>query len=154
MFKHVKKFALALAAVAALAIALPQTASVASAGEGWTSRHPRFGGWQNNNRYWGYGYRYYKPRTYYPRYYKHRYYPRYYGYNPYYYRHRHSNGAAIAAGIAGVVIGSAIVNNRYSDGGSWVGSPAWVDYCRRKYRTFDIRTGTFMHVSGVRKVCR
>ena len=33
-------------------------------------------------------------------------------------------------------------------------SPAWYRYCKRKYRSFDPRTGTFKPYRGPRRLCR
>jgi len=95
--------------------------------------------------------RYYHNRHVYPR--RHYYhYPRY-GYYPRVYRHHHYNpGAAVALGVMGAVVGSAIANSGANAG--WVGTPAWYEYCARKYRSFDPRSGTYMTYRGVRVACR
>ncbi|MCU0790359.1 MAG: BA14K family protein [Nitratireductor sp.] len=33
------------------------------------------------------------------------------------------------------------------------GSAEWVAWCRSKYRSFDVRTGTFLGYDGIRKAC-
>lgn len=105
-------------------------------------------------RHWsGYGhYPGYRPNPYHHR--------PYYGY----YGHRwHDNdtGAAVAAGIAGLAVGTIIAgaaNSRptyyaYSTAPQpW--TPAWYAYCERKYRSFDPRSGTFLGYDGNRHYCR
>jgi hypothetical protein len=87
-----------------------------------------------------------------PRYYG----PRYYG-RPHYYRR--GNGAAVAAGVAGLaagaLIGSAIASQAQA---APPPPPAAVDpqlsaYCARKYRSFDPVTGTYLAYTGERIVC-
>lgn len=41
---------------------------------------------------------------------------------------------------------------RYA-GGIEQGSPEWVAWCRSKYRSFDVRTGTYLGYDGIRKAC-
>lgn len=97
----------------------------------------------------GYYYpRYYRYRHPYPRY---RYYPRYRPYPGYGYYYR-DNSAAVALGIMGAIVGTALANSGAHAG--WVGTPAWYDYCRRKFKSFDPRTGTYMTYRGVRRACR
>ncbi|MCB1474650.1 MAG: BA14K family protein [Rhodobiaceae bacterium] len=97
----------------------------------------------------GYYYpRYYRYRQPYPRY---QYYPRYRTYPGYGYYYR-DNNAAVALGIMGAMVGTALANSGARSG--WVGTPAWYDYCRRKYKTFDPHTGTYMSNRGYRRTCR
>jgi BA14K-like protein len=88
--------------------------------------------------------------------------PRYYGqryYGPRYY-YRRDNGAAVAAGVAGLaagaLIGGAIANSQAQ--AAVPPPPATVDpqlaaYCARRYRSFDPVTGTYLAVTGERIVC-
>jgi hypothetical protein len=95
--------------------------------------------------------------TQYRRYYGRPYYARpYYG-RPYY-RH-HNNGAAVAAGVAGLAAGAlvagAIANQAYA---APPPPPATVDpqlaaYCARKFRSYDPMSGTYLSFSGERIVC-
>ena len=67
-------------------------------------------------------------------------------------------GAAIGAGIIGLTIGAIIAGSaekernrrdRYD-----VEYERWLDYCSRKYRSFDAETGTYRAGTGRRHVCR
>jgi hypothetical protein len=88
-----------------------------------------------------------------------RYYGRpYYG-RPYYRHHHHGNGAAVAAGVAGLAAGAliagAIANQAQA---APPPPPATVDpqlaaYCARKFRSYDPVTGTYLSFSGERIVC-
>jgi BA14K-like protein len=81
---------------------------------------------------------------------------RYYG-RPYYYRH--DNGAAVAAGVAGLAAGAliagAIANQAAAAPPPPPGTvnPNLAAYCARKYRSYDPMTGTFLARSGERIVC-
>jgi hypothetical protein len=84
------------------------------------------------------------------------------------YRHRrHSDGAAIVAGIIGLGAALAIANSNrrhfhYDDryyGSAQVygyqsGSPEWIAACARKYRSFEPRTGLYTAHSGYKRRCR
>ncbi|MCC2096487.1 MAG: BA14K family protein [Hyphomicrobiales bacterium] len=64
-----------------------------------------------------------------------------------YYRRGHGLGAALAVGAVGATIAAIIANSGYSE----------ADYhaaCDRKYKTYDLRTGTFMGYDGKRHYCR
>ena len=88
-------------------------------------------------------------------------------------------GAAVAAGVLGAVVGGIIANQaqprpayppqRYYPAQGYPAyeqdddfdefappprSRAWYDYCSRRYRSFDPRSGTFVDVYGVRHFCR
>lgn len=80
----------------------------------------------------------------------------YYG-RPYYYRR--DNGAAVAAGVAGLAAGAliagAIANQAQAAAPPPPGTvdPNTAAYCARKYRSYDPVTGTFMARNGMRYVC-
>jgi hypothetical protein len=89
-------------------------------------------------------------------------------------------GAAVAAGVLGVIAGGIIASqaqpnvvyrsypepNYYPPqaypayGAAPVTyappprSPAWYDYCSRRYRSFDPRSGTFLGYDGIRYFCQ
>lgn len=71
-------------------------------------------------------------------------------------------GCGLAIGLGAGIIGSAIVNNShhghhghgYHRHRGWVGSPAWVNYCYSRYKTFDVHSGTFIGNDGYRHFCR
>ncbi len=94
----------------------------------------------------GYTQYYYRRGYYYPR--------------PYYYR-RHDNGAAVAAGVAGLAAGAliagAIANQAQAQPAAppppGTVSPSVAAYCARKYRSYDPATGTFLANNGMRYVC-
>lgn len=79
-------------------------------------------------------------------------------------RHRPNNnnndadaiGAAIGVGIIGLTLGAIIAgaaNDREKQ--QRIGEyDRWVSYCSNKYRSFDIRTGTFLGNDGRRHVCQ
>lgn len=79
----------------------------------------------------------------------------YYG-RPYY---RRDNGAAVAAGVAGLAAGAliagAIANQAQAAPPPPPGTvdPSVAAYCARKYRSYDPVTGTFMARNGMRYVC-
>jgi hypothetical protein len=67
-------------------------------------------------------------------------------------------GAAIGAGIIGLTLGAIIAGwvekerskrDRYD-----AEYERWLDYCSRKYRSFDAETGTYRAGNGRRYVCR
>jgi hypothetical protein len=80
-----------------------------------------------------------------------------------YYRHRHynrGNGAAVAAGVAGLAAGALIAGAIASQAQPAAAPPppGTVDptvaaYCARKYRSYDPGTGTFLASNGIRYVC-
>lgn len=87
-----------------------------------------------------------------------------YGYPRYGYRYdtrRSDTGAAVAAGIAGLAVGT-IVGAAASGSGTttyYRGSPEpwtseWYAYCSSKYRSFDPSSGTFLGYDGRRHFCR
>jgi hypothetical protein len=98
------------------------------------------------------------------------------------YRHHRGGGEAAAAGIigfaAGAILGGALSGPRYY-GGSYYEpdvvyveprpvyvqpapvyyafepwTPEWYDYCDRRYRSFDARTGYFKGYDGHFHLCR
>ena len=86
------------------------------------------------------------------------------GYRPYYrdrYYYRRDNGAAVAAGVAGLAAGALIagaIANQAQAQPAAPPPPGTVDpqmaaYCARKYRSYDPATGTFMASNGMRYVC-
>jgi hypothetical protein len=85
------------------------------------------------------------------------------GYRPYYYRdryyYRRDNGAAVAAGVAGLAAGALIAGAIANQAQPAVPAPpGTVDpqvaaYCARKYRSYDPATGTFLATNGMRYVC-
>jgi len=85
------------------------------------------------------------------------------GYRPYYrdrYYYRRDNGAAVAAGVAGVAAGAliagAIANQaqaRPAPPPPGTVDPQLAAYCARKYRSYDPATGTFLSTNGMRYVC-
>jgi peptidoglycan/LPS O-acetylase OafA/YrhL len=80
-------------------------------------------------------------------------------YRPYYYRR--DNGAAVAAGVAGLAAGAliagAIANQAQAEPIAppppGTVSPSVAAYCARKYRSYDPGTGTFLSNNGMRYVC-
>jgi hypothetical protein len=87
------------------------------------------------------------------------------GYRPYYrdryYYRRGGNGAAVAAGVAGIAAGALIagaIANQAQAQPAVPAPPGTVDpqvaaYCARKYRSYDPGTGTFLATNGMRYVC-
>jgi hypothetical protein len=67
-------------------------------------------------------------------------------------------GAAIGAGIIGLTIGAIIAGSAEKERGRRDRYDAeyerWLDYCSRKYRSFDPETGTYRASNGRRYVCR
>lgn len=79
---------------------------------------------------------------------------------------RGPSGGAIAGGVIGglalgALAGAAIAGSQPAYGygpGAPVGNvygadPAWVEYCASKYRSFDLRTGTYLARDGYRYPC-
>lgn len=84
------------------------------------------------------------------------------GYRPYYrerYYYRRDNGAAVAAGVAGLAAGALIAGAIASQAQPAAPPPPGVvdpqvaAYCARKYRSYDPATGTFLARNGMRYVC-
>jgi hypothetical protein len=86
------------------------------------------------------------------------------GYRPYYregYYYRRDNGAAVAAGVAGLAAGALIAGAIASQAQAQPAAPpppGTIDpqvsaYCARKYRSYDPGTGTFLASNGMRYVC-
>ncbi|MBF9198137.1 BA14K family protein [Microvirga sp. BT290] len=84
------------------------------------------------------------------------------GYRPYYrdrYYYRRDNGAAVAAGVAGLAAGALIAGAIASQAQPAAPQPPGVvdpqvaAYCARKYRSYDPGTGTFLASNGMRYVC-
>lgn len=67
-------------------------------------------------------------------------------------------GAAIGAGIIGLTIGAIIAGSAEKERSKRDRYDAeyerWLDYCSRKYRSFDPETGTYRASNGRRYVCR
>lgn len=97
---------------------------------------------------------------------------RYYHGDRRYYRHRghyrdrhyyrRGRGDAVAAGVAGLAVG-ALVGSALTANSQPYYAPApapvyagndWHAYCASKYRSYDVRTGTFMGYDGIRRPCR
>ncbi|TBN48755.1 hypothetical protein EYR15_13520 [Hansschlegelia quercus] len=105
------------------------------------------GGWSSGSRWSGRSYRgdrgYYRGGSYG----RHRYYGgrRYYGRDRYYRRHR-GRDVAIGVGAAALAIGAiaAANQNNHARGSDW---------CARRYRTYDYRSGTYLASGGVRRAC-
>jgi hypothetical protein len=85
----------------------------------------------------------------------------YYG-RPYYGRpYYRDNGAAVAAGVAGVAAGAliagAIANQAAAEPAipapPGTVSPSVAAYCARKFRSYDPATGTYLSNNGMRLVC-
>jgi hypothetical protein len=77
------------------------------------------------------------------------------------YHHHHDNnnwGGVAAAGVLGLatgaIIGSAAA--RPAPPPAYYAPPSsdWAAYCASKYRSFDIRTGTYLGYDGYRHPCR
>lgn len=143
-----------LAAGAALAIAVgPVVASAESVtpNRGWSGFSPSYPGYPGARVHSpppGYYVR--NPRPHYPHY------P-----GGYYYRDRDNTGAAVAAGIAGLAVGTIIGSAASSNTGTvtyrsapepW--SHDWYRYCSAKYRSFDPGSGTYLGYDGRRHFCR
>jgi len=131
-----RKFTTALVGVAVLASALPAGATPMQ-----TRPLPRV-----ENTY---------PNESYAQYYRR-------GYRPYYrerYYYRRDNGAAVAAGVAGLAAGALIAGAIASQAQPAAPQPPGVvdpqvaAYCARKYRSYDPGTGTFLASNGMRYVC-
>jgi hypothetical protein len=80
-----------------------------------------------------------------------------YGYNRgynrgYYGGYRRNRGAAIGLGIAGAIIGSAIIANEGSRYRRYEGQSG-SERCANTYRSYDSDTGTYMGYDGVRRQC-
>ena len=86
------------------------------------------------------------------------------GYRSYYrerYYYRRDNGAAVAAGVAGLAAGALIAGAIASQAQAQPAAPpppGTIDpqvsaYCARKYRSYDPGTGTFLASNGMRYVC-
>lgn len=65
-----------------------------------------------------------------------------YGYR----RHNDDAAAAIAGGIIGLAAGAIIA-------GSAQGGPRTVDYCMRRFRSYDPGSGTYLGYDGLRHSC-
>lgn len=77
----------------------------------------------------------------------------------YYYRRPRDNGAAVAAGVAGVAAGAliagAIANQAQAQPPAPPGTvnPTVAAYCARKYKSYDPVTRTYLAYNGMRYVC-
>lgn len=67
-------------------------------------------------------------------------------------------GAAIGVGIIGLTLGAIIAGSAEKERSKRDRYDAeyerWLDYCSRKYRSFDAETGTYRASNGRRYVCR
>lgn len=74
--------------------------------------------------------------------------------------YRRDRGSAVAAGVAGLavgaLVGSAVANqNRYyAPAPVYAGGGDWHAYCASKYRSYDVRSGTYLGYDGYRHPCR
>jgi hypothetical protein len=75
--------------------------------------------------------------------------------------HRRGHGDAVAAGVAGLavgaIVGSALSQPRYYQPAPVYAAPAggdWHAYCASKYRSYDVRSGTYLAYDGYRRPCR
>jgi hypothetical protein len=103
-----------------------------------------------------------QPQESYSQYYRRGYYGRpYYG-RPYYGRpYYRDNGAAVAAGVAGVAAGALIAGAIANQAAAQPAvppppgtvSPSVAAYCARKFRSYDPVTGTYLSNNGMRLVC-
>jgi len=131
-----RRFVTALVGAAVLATALPVGAAQARSLPRVEQAYPN----ESYAQYYRRGYRHYHP-------------------GPYYYRR--NNGAAVAAGVAGLAAGALIAGAIASQAQAQPAAPpppGTVDpqlaaYCARKYRSYDSVTGTFMASNGMRYVC-
>lgn len=68
-------------------------------------------------------------------------------------------GAGIAAGVLGAVIGSAIMAQQpaYAEPAPVYGAPVYgggpVEYCMRRYRSYNPNTGTYIGFDGLERPC-
>ena len=76
-----------------------------------------------------------------------------------YYGRRGYNGGAAAAGIvgglaAGAIIGGAL-SNQYAQPQAVYGAPdeSAIDYCIQRFRSYDVRSGTYVGYDGMRHSC-
>ena len=79
----------------------------------------------------------------------------------YHHHHHHDNdnwGGVAAAGIfglaTGAIIGSAAARPAPPPAYYPAPSSEWAAYCASKYRSFDIRTGTYLGYDGYRHPCQ
>ncbi len=103
-----------------------------------------------------------QPLESYSQYYRRGYYGRpYYG-RPYYGgSYYHNNGAAVAAGVAGVAAGALIAGAIANQAAAQPAvppppgtvSPSVAAYCARKFRSYDPASGTYLSSNGMRLVC-
>lgn len=77
-------------------------------------------------------------------------------YNRNYGSYRRDNDGAIAAGFLGLILGAAIAgSNRDRDyANTRMQDRAWIRRCSRQYRSFDVRSGTFLGYDGYRHYCQ
>ncbi len=78
------------------------------------------------------------------------YYQRNYG------RVRRDNDSAVAAGFLGFLLGAAIMgsNNDRDYANTRLNDQSWTSNCSRRYRSFDMRSGTYLGNDGYRHYCR
>ncbi|MDP3748818.1 MAG: BA14K family protein [Phenylobacterium sp.] len=73
-----------------------------------------------------------------------------------YHPHGDDPGAALAATILGFALGAAIRGSQ-DDYDYYVAhrdDRYWRERCRTRYRSFDLRTGTYIETTGYRRYCR
>lgn len=149
--KTSSKFTKQIVAAALSGALLLPAVSIAEAGprDGWRHHH---GGWGHHHPH--------KPHRYHGR-----------------RKKKDNTGSAVAAGIIGLAAGAIILGtmnqrsyaapghayyppartprhtHRHAPGYQpW--SPAWYDYCRSKFRSFNPQTGTYTTYRGVQKFCQ
>jgi hypothetical protein len=91
----------------------------------------------------------FRDRRYWDRRYGRGYYDRHYG------GYRRDDGAAVAAGFLGFVLGAAIAGsaNDRSYAQSHMGDAQWAASCAQRYRSFDPQSGTYLGYDGYRHYC-
>jgi hypothetical protein len=69
---------------------------------------------------------------------------------------RDDHSDAIITGMLGFALGAAIAGsqNDQTYARSRMGDRDWVNYCSRRYRSFDRRSGTYLAYDGLRYYCR
>ena len=92
----------------------------------------------------------FRDRSYWDRRHGHGYYDRHFG------GYRRDDGAAIAAGFLGMILGAAIAGSaRDRDyARARMNDQSWIASCSRRYKSFDSASGTYLGYDGYRHYCR